>query len=127
MTIRYKAVKVTQPGIKGGGEVKYYPRICNTRKIDIDNLAERISAKSSLSRADIRATLFALADEIPGLLLDNYSVHLGELGVFSATISGAPSLTEQEVNHRNIKSTNVVFRPGKKIKAGVKFASFKKA
>ena len=126
MTIKYKATKMAQPGIKGGGQYKYYPRVCERRKMDLNSLAERISMKSTLTRADVHATLVALVDEIPDLLLDNYSVQLGELGIFSAHINGESANTAEELTYRNIKNLKVVFRPGISIKQGVKNARFTK-
>jgi len=110
--------------VKRGGEYRYYPWIYERKKMEIHQLAERISNFSSLSRGDIYAVLIALTDELPNLLLDNYSVQLGEFGTFSLHASGLPSDIPRQVNAKKIKGVKVAFRPGKRIKKKIKGAKF---
>lgn len=124
MTIKYKIVKTAHPGVKGGGEYRYYPRVCDRRKMDLEELAKRISGFSTLHPADIMAVLTAFVSELPDLLLDNYSIQLGDFGTFSLHASGLPSETPEQVNAKKITGVKVAFLPGKRIKQKLKGAKF---
>ena len=124
MTIKYKIVKTAHPGVKGGGEYRYYPRVCDRRKMDLEELAKRISGFSTLHPADIMAVLSAFVSELPDLLLDNHSIQLGDFGTFSLHASGLPSDTPEQVNAKKITGVKVAFLPGKRIKQKLKGAKF---
>lgn len=124
MTIRYKVVKIASPGVKGGGEYRYYPRIYGRKKININDLADHISSISSQSRGDVLSVLTSLSDELPRFLLDNCSVQLGEFGTFSLHASVLPSATPKEVNKTKIKGIKLAFLPGKTIKKKLEVARF---
>ena len=124
MTIRYKIVKAATPGVKGGGEYRYYPRIYNRQKMNLEELSHRISKMSSLHESDIMGVLIALTSELPDLLLDNYSIELGEFGTFSLHAAVLPSDSPEKVNAKKIKEVKVAFRPGKRIKSKLKRAKF---
>ena len=124
MTIRYKIVKTATPGVKGGGEYKYYPRIYNRKKMDLEELSRSISRMSSLHEVDVLGVLTILVSELPGLLLDNHTIRLGEFGTFSLHANGIPSDTPEEVNAGKITGVKVAFLPGKRIKRKLKDAKF---
>ncbi|TAJ14302.1 hypothetical protein DMA11_05455 [Marinilabiliaceae bacterium JC017] len=126
MSVKFKAIHNSTPGIKGGGQYKYYPRVCNRTKMDLSQLSQRISKMCTAHPADVFLILTALTHEIPDLLLENYSVDLGDLGIFSLHISGEASDTAQEVTAYNIKDVKVAFRPGKRIKQKLLEAKFKR-
>ena len=127
MAINYKVIRMAQPGVKGGGEYKYYPRIEGRKKIELKALAKNISEKCTLRRSDVQGVLTALMDEIPQLLKDNYIIKLGDLGTFSVHANVRPSETEEEVGEKNIIKLGVAFRPGTEIKDMLKLADFKKS
>ena len=56
MAIRYKAVRMAQPGTKGGGEYKYYPRMHKRTKKNLRDVSNIISSRCTLHSADILAT-----------------------------------------------------------------------
>ena len=126
MTIKYKIIKTAQPGVKGGGEYKFYPRISNRRRVEINDLARTISEKCSMRKSDVIAVLTEMTEEIPKMLLDNCSIRLGDLGIFSLHASGNPSGSETEVNETKITRLRVAFRPGKEITDQLKLAKFSK-
>jgi predicted histone-like DNA-binding protein len=125
MTIYYKPVKVSEPGVKSGKH-KYYARVSSRNKINLTGISERIARKCTLNRADIYAALEALVEELPDLLLHNYNVELGGLGTFSLYIQSDASDSPEKVNTKNIKGTKIGFRAGTEIKIKLKNARFKK-
>ncbi|MGD9930283.1 MAG: hypothetical protein AB7U05_09700 [Mangrovibacterium sp.] len=126
MTIRYNVTRLGQPGQKNGGMYRYYPRISNRKKIGLDELATLIAGKCTLHQADLHAALSAFTEEIPNLLLENYSVELGRLGIFSLYAQCEGSDTPEAVNETNIQKVNMVFRAGNHIKKLLRTASFSK-
>jgi predicted histone-like DNA-binding protein len=127
MAVKYKIVKTATPGVKGGGAYRYYPRVCARRKMELLELAERISSMCTLHPADVFGVLVALTDIMPGLMLENHSIQLGNFGTFSLHASGKPSDAPEEVIESKITGVRVAFRPGKQIKQKLKTAKFKLA
>lgn len=126
MTLKYKIVKQAEPGKKGGGEYKYYLRSAGRELVTIDKLAEMLAQRTSLSTIDVKAVLWGLTDAIPDLLLDNYSVEIGDLGIFSVDLKSDASATPEEATWRKVRDLKVNFRVGKEIQKKVKGASFQR-
>jgi predicted histone-like DNA-binding protein len=85
-----------------------------------------LAQRTSLSSINVRSVLWGLTDVIPDLLLDNYSVEIGELGIFSVSMKSEPSDKLEDATWRKIHDLKVNFRVGKKIQGKVKNASFEK-
>lgn len=126
MSIKYKIVKQAEPGVKGGGKYMYYLRSADRQKLDINDVAKLLEKRSSLSRGDIIAVLTGLSDLVPRLLLNNYSVELGELGIFSIAVKSVPSENRKDATWRKIKHLKINFRVGKRLQKAIKGASFTK-
>ncbi len=126
MALRYKIVKQAEPGKKGGGEYKYYLRSAGRELITVDQLSEKLAGQTSLNKVDVKMVLFGLSTIIPDLLLDNYSVELGELGIFSVDLKSEASATPEEATWRKVRDLKVNFRVGNEIKKKVKGASFQR-
>lgn len=126
MALKYKIVQQAEPGVKGGGQYRYYLRAAGRELITSDMLAERLARQSTLSTVDIKAVLWALTDTIPELLMNNYSVEVGELGIFSVSMKSEPANRIEEATWRNIRDLKVNFRIGKTIQEKVKNAHFER-
>jgi predicted histone-like DNA-binding protein len=126
MALKYKIVQQAEPGVKGGGQFHYYLRAAGRELITTDMLAERLARQSTLSTVDIKAVLWALTDTIPELLMNNYSVEVGELGIFSVSMKSGPADRIEEATWRNIRDLKVNFRIGKRIQEKVKNANFER-
>lgn len=127
MSIKYRLIKQATPGVKGGGEYKYYARACERRKVSLYEVAEILSKRSSFSKADVMGTLHGLIDLIPELLLDNQTVDLGDLGIFSLNLKSHPSDTPRTDGFRLIKSADISFRPSPRLKQAVKHPDYLKS
>lgn len=126
MTIKYKTIERGQPGVKGGGEKKFYASSMLNGNSDIDELTESIEKISTVSGADIRAVLYALTDIIPNILADGKSVKMGELGNFRVNISSRGVETADEVDVTCIKRSKIIFVPGRKLKSMLHSLKFRK-
>jgi len=69
---------------------------------------------STVTGADIRAVLYAIADIVPQLLSEGQIVTIGDLGNFRLSVSSEGSDTEDEVTKANIRKSRILFRPGSK-------------
>lgn len=127
MSVEYKVVKYASPGVKGGGDYKYYPRITHRKIVKMKELCEHIALVSTFSEGDVMGVLHTFITEIPDLLKDNCSIDLEGLGIFSLHVSGEGSDTEEGVTARNITNTKIAFLPSKRLKAEVSDAKFIKA
>ena len=127
MSVKYRLIRQATPGIKGGGAYKYYARACDRTKISLDQVAGTLARRSSLSRADVVATLVGLVDLIPELLLDNHTVELDELGTFSLNLKSDGSEEPRADGYRLIKGAEISFRPSPQLKQAVKNVDYSKS
>ena len=101
MAVEYKVIKLAQPGVKWEG-ITCIIHVCNWEKIDLNFLSESISNKCTLAKADIYATLAAFTEEIPQLLMDNYTISLGELGILTLHDRSTSTQKGEEVTRKNL-------------------------
>jgi predicted histone-like DNA-binding protein len=127
MALKYKIVQQAEPGVKGGGEYRYYLRATGRQLITIDELARKLAKETSLNEVSVKSVLWGLSSIIPDLLLNNYSVEIGDLGIFSVSLKSEPVATREEATWRNIHNLKVNFRVGTKIQGKVKNARFERA
>lgn len=106
--------------------VAYYPRITKSGVMDLDDLSDRVSSSCSVTQSDCYAVVISLVNEIGIALKEGNIVRLGHLGSFQISIQSTASPTPEEVDKTKIKSSSIVFRPGKKLKLMLKQLVFKK-
>lgn len=124
--ITYKFVALADRISNAETTYKYYPRICDRRKVKLNELSEQISKECSFTPADVIGVLEAFISVVPRLMLNNCSVELGELGIFSlhAKVSGSES--SEQVSQRNIGEVKMAFRPSRRVKQSLTQAKFQK-
>ncbi len=126
MPIPYKAVKVSEPGVIGGGKYKYYARVSKRKMLSFHELCEKISQMSTFSEADMTGALTALTKFAPDLLKQGYSMDLMDLGIISVYIQSEGKDSPEEVSARSIKGAKARYRPSTRIKRELKLATFEK-
>ncbi len=126
MPIKFKTISRPEPGVAGGGTQKFYAQTVLDGEIDLPELCKEIEKISTVSEADVMATLIALVSIVPDKLADSKLVRIGELGTFRPSLSSQGHDVEKAVSGRSIKSNKVLFRPGKRIAKVMKAASYKK-
>lgn len=127
MPIKYHTIPRAEPGVPGGGTVKYYANAVTSGYRGDEALIKQIERMSTVSGTDIRAVLYAMAVIVPELLSEGFIVNLVDLGTFRITLSSDGSDTEEEVTEDNIRYTRVNFRPGPKFRDMQKILTFEKA
>lgn len=126
MAIKFKPIPKKNPQDRTA-PAKFYAQAIADGEIDLDGLAVQIEKQSTVSEADIYAVLRAAVPLIIQNLTEGKIVRLGTLGDFQVGISSEGKATEEEVNAASIKSSKIKFRAGKRLKDGLKTATFKKA
>lgn len=98
-------------------------------RIGINELAQEMSAESTITRHDIKAVLSSLEDHIMRNLRKGNTIQLGDLGSFYLTLSSSLVDKPEEVSPLQVKGINVRFKPSKALKNAMKpssnFISFK--
>ena len=127
MPVKYRIIQQATPGVKGGGSYKYYARACDRKKVTLDEIADTLSHRSSLTRSDIVATIVGLVDLIPDLLMNNNTVELGDLGTFSLNLKSDGADAPRTDGYRLIKGTEISFRPSPRLKQTIKVVDYTKS
>ena len=104
---------------------KWYANAVNVGKKDLKSIAKEIAGRSSLTRGDIENVLINFVDELPALLKDGFSVHLGEFGTMRLSLSSKGADTVDKFNTNSI-TTKVIFTPGVSLKKDLIDISFDK-
>ena len=127
MAVKYKVIQRGQPGVAGGGQKKYYASAQLSGELTLAGLTKRIEKISTVSGADIRAVVYAVVDVIKDSLAEGQIVRLGELGSFRVSLGSEGKDAEKDVNSGSVKSSRVIFTPGKDLKEMLLSMSYEKA
>lgn len=122
--LTYKIIKQRNP-LDENKEEMFYARLTDRQKCDLDDVAEIISSRSSLTKSDIVATLMSLEDIIPKLLIAGSTVQLGKLGTFSLHSKVATYPKKSQVTWRSFLKLMIRFRPGKALKIRLQEVNFR--
>ena len=109
--MQYKIVKRGQPGVSGGGDIKYYATPHYTGKTDLADISRRVSDGSTLTETDVVAVLTRVVNTIGEQLKEGKIVQLGNLGSFRISISSQGETSADEVSALSIRNSKVLFRP----------------
>ncbi|MGL1889660.1 MAG: HU family DNA-binding protein [Reichenbachiella sp.] len=126
MSIMYKAVPKTQPGVVGGGQIKYYAAIVRERPVNIRKIATDISAMSTLTSTDVFAVLESFLDRMHTYIEEGRIVKLGDLGSFSPALASHGEDAITDVSQSTIKKLRVNFRPSLELKSRLIRVTFDK-
>lgn len=106
--IEYKVVERENPVTR---QKVYYAQVARVRPLTLDKIAELIEKRSTVSSADIKAVLDALQFEILNALEEGFSVRLGDVGSFRATLTSRSAESAEAFLPSNIKRVRVQFSP----------------
>lgn len=125
-TVNYSVVARKNPADIESGEVKYYATAQAKGTTGIDEIAERISHATTVTRADCLAVLAALEEQISDCLQSGEIVKLGDIGTFRISIGSSGSDTEETFTVALIKTPKVVFLPSQNLKKQISSLNFTK-
>jgi len=93
------------------GEVKVYGLVVPESKTSVDIITSELTARTTLTRPDVLATLAGIAEKAVTELADGRTVRLGDLGSLFVTLQTAGSEDVEGFTQAMIKGVNVRFRP----------------
>lgn len=125
MSVKIKSVMKRNP-LQPGSKPKYYPSVVSNGEYTIKQLAKRVAEMSSFAEGDVLGILQTILQAIPEALSDGKIVRLGDLGSLRISIKAEGIEDEKKVTINQIKSTSVIFSPGKDLKAAVSRVQFEK-
>ncbi len=126
MPIPFRVIEKCQPGVKRGGEKKYYARVAPNEKTTMDELIEKMKKRCALHEADIIRMIIALQLTIQEELVNGKIVRLDRLGTFYPSISSEGKDTPRQVTSASNKKAGINYRPGPELISAMANAAFLK-
>lgn len=100
-----------QNNINPTQEAVYHLKPVVNHTVDIDALSQRISARCSLTQADVVACLNALNHELMRALLDGDKVDMAWMGTFKIALQTKAQLEPRLCSKNDIKRFSVNYQP----------------
>lgn len=124
MAQNYKLVKrMTKPGDTTSAR-KYYAMSKSNGVSDLTYLCKLISARSTVSSADVKAVLDSLNYVLDLELQAGRIVQLGEFGNFRMSVSSDGADTPTGFSNSMLREPKIIFTPGAPLRATKKTAEF---
>jgi len=97
-------------------EVKYYPCAVSSGTVVLEELAQEISYRCTLTEADCYASIIALSEVIADALSNGKIIKMDKLGSLQLTLKSKGSSTPEACSKTNIIGNKIVFKPSKYLK-----------
>lgn len=114
MAVKFEFYK--SPDATGTEKEKYHARVVSPGHINTDRLAKEIHAASTLTVADIKATLISLGEKLAQHLENGERVYLKDIGYFQLTLTCPPAASPDFTRSGQVKFKSVAFRADKTLK-----------
>ena len=121
--IKYK-VKQKRNGINN--KELYYASPVLSGQISTRQIAKDLAGRSSLTPADIRATLIGLVEVMETYLYSGFSVKLDDLGVFSLSVTSDGYAMPEECMPHRVRAGKICFRADPQMKKNLKHVKFER-
>lgn len=124
MAFRYR-IKTKRPAL-ADKRVKYYAVPIQSNKVHINDLADELSHRCSLTKGDVLSTLSGLVGLIEEHLHKGDSIQLDELGIFTLSVTSDGFETPEECTPTKVRAQKICFRADNKLKKNLQFVKFEK-
>ena len=114
MAIKFEFYESPNP--TGTEEKRFHARTVSPGNIDTDYLAKEIHAASTLTVADIKATLFSLGEKLAQHLENGERIYLKDIGYFQVTLTCPSTSIPKSTRSGQVKFKSVAFRADKTLK-----------
>ena len=119
MPIQYEFYR--NPTSQGTNKKRYHARVVPAGRISTDRLAKEIQKECTLTVADVKSVLIALADKMSEHLGEGRKVHLEGIGYFQVNLHCKEEVrTMHGARSENIEFKNVSFRADVDLKDSLK-------
>ena len=99
--------------------MKYLVRPKRKKAIGFEQLADRIQAHSSLTKADAFAAMLQMQDEVLAELMEGNPVNLGKLGKLTPVFSAKAVNTLEEATEKTITRKYLRYTPSEEVRKAV--------
>lgn len=99
---------------------KYYAVSSSVGKFTVDDFAQQISGRSSLTSGDIKNVLDNFLEELPVFLKLGLSIQLAGFGTMRLSLSSDGTDTAEEFTADKIKGARIIFTPSPELKKSIK-------
>jgi predicted histone-like DNA-binding protein len=124
MSQKFRVIEHTMPG--DPGKKMFYAMAVSGGESTMEDITNAIERRCTVSGADIRAVLYAIAEVTTEFLHSGMIVRIGELGSFRLSLSSEGRERPEEVNASIIRSASILFSPGLRIKRSLKSIKYEK-
>ena len=124
MALKFRVVERKVLNGEEAGLVKNYARAKASGYTDLTKLCKLISARSTLSSADVKAVIDSLNWVMDLELNSGNIVQLGEFGNFRLSLNSAGTLDKEDFTVSKIRKARIVFTPGASLKLTAKETVF---
>lgn len=119
MSIQYEFYR--NPNSQGTNKKRYHARVVPAGRISTDDLAEEIQKECTLTVADVKSVLIALADKMGEHLGEGRKVYLEGIGYFQVNLRCKEEVrTMSGIRSENIEFKSVSFRADIDLKKNLK-------
>ena len=119
MSIQYEFYR--NPVSQGTKKKRYHARVVPAGRVSTDQLAKEIQKECSLTVADVKSVLIALADKMAEHLGEGRKVHLKDIGYFQVNLRCKEEVrTLHGARSENIEFKSVSFRADSNLKSSLK-------
>ena len=126
MAIQYEFYR--NPNSQGTDKKRYHARVVPSGRVSIDQLAKEIQHESSLTVADVKSVLVALADKMSQHLGEGRKVYLDGIGYFQVNLRCKEEVrTMHAVRSETIEFKSVSFRADSELKASLQKQKIRRA
>ena len=115
MAIPYRAIYKTVQLVTGLKK-RWYASSFARGRCDLNRLSQSIGKSSTMSPADVHGVIYALIEASIAELKEGQIVDLGDFGSLQVKIRSKGADTEAAVNKQLIRSSELMFTPGKPFK-----------
>lgn len=124
MSIQYRLTEKSD-NINANPKKGYYAQVVTRGTVDTNEMCRIISSRSSLTAADIKATLEALVGVIEEKLGEGYNICINELGTFSVSSETNKEASLDDVlTGEHVRVKNINYRPSVRMKKSLSSVTF---
>lgn len=123
MSIIYKPRQMVS-SIPGKEKTGYFAGKVSGGTIETDKLCSKISDRCTLTGSDVKAVIEALVEELSMELIYGRSVQIGDLGIFSASITSEVVDTKEALKPRKVRIKSITYLPSVRLKTKMEEAKF---
>ncbi len=125
MAFKYR-VKTKTDSINKENKPKYYAVPVRSGEIDIHQLADDLASRSTVTAADVYATIVGLIPLMEQYLHEGYSIRLDDLGIFTLSVSSKGFDDPKDCLPHRVEARKICFRADKQLKRNLKHVKFER-